>query len=181
MRKNNQGITLIALVITIIVLLILAGVSIAMLTGGNGLLSKAVEARVENYRGEVCDRINTALNAEYAELLAAQYGAGTQIKEDSTTGTGQAKELEDINGFTTINSDAKENVKGKYEITLKKDTDKADCELVNITWKVVNKEYGADITGSIKRTKDSDKVAKNEVPYKVEPALTGSSLDEATD
>ena len=39
--KNSKGITLIALVITIIVLLILAGVSIAMLTGDNGLLSQA--------------------------------------------------------------------------------------------------------------------------------------------
>ena len=34
-KLNNKGITLIALVITIIVLLILAGVSIAMLTGEN--------------------------------------------------------------------------------------------------------------------------------------------------
>ena len=41
MLTNNKGITLIALVITIIVLLILAGVSIAMLTGDNGLLTKA--------------------------------------------------------------------------------------------------------------------------------------------
>ena len=44
MRKEN-GITLIALVITIIVLLILAGVTIATLTGDNGLLSKAGEAK----------------------------------------------------------------------------------------------------------------------------------------
>lgn len=36
--KEKKGITLIALVITIIVLLILAGVSIAMLTGDNGIL-----------------------------------------------------------------------------------------------------------------------------------------------
>ena len=38
--KNKKGITLIALVITIVVLLILAGVSIATLTGPNGLLTK---------------------------------------------------------------------------------------------------------------------------------------------
>ena len=38
---KNKGITLIALVITVIVLLILAGVSIAMLTGDNGLLTNA--------------------------------------------------------------------------------------------------------------------------------------------
>ena len=44
-NKKNNGITLIALVITIIVLLILAGVSIAMLTGDNGILTKAKEAR----------------------------------------------------------------------------------------------------------------------------------------
>lgn len=37
--KENTGITLIALVITIIVLLILAGVSISMLTGNNGILN----------------------------------------------------------------------------------------------------------------------------------------------
>ena len=39
--KINKGITLIALVITIIVLLILAGVTIATLTGDNGILTKA--------------------------------------------------------------------------------------------------------------------------------------------
>ena len=47
-RENNTyGITLIALVITIIVLLILAGVSIAILTGQNGLLTRANEAKKE--------------------------------------------------------------------------------------------------------------------------------------
>ena len=43
--KTNKGITLIALVITIIVLLILAGVSIAMLTGQNGILTQAQNAK----------------------------------------------------------------------------------------------------------------------------------------
>ncbi len=44
-RKKNNGITLIALVITIVVLLILAGVSIATLTGENGILTRANEAK----------------------------------------------------------------------------------------------------------------------------------------
>ena len=44
--KSTKGITLIALVVTIIILLILAGVSIAMLTGNNGVLTKAGEAKV---------------------------------------------------------------------------------------------------------------------------------------
>ena len=43
--KNNKGITLIALVVTIIVLLILAGISIMMLSGDNGILTKAKDAK----------------------------------------------------------------------------------------------------------------------------------------
>ena len=43
--ERNKGITLIALVVTIIVLLILAGISIAMLTGQNGILNRAAEAK----------------------------------------------------------------------------------------------------------------------------------------
>ena len=43
--KKNRGITLIALIITIIILLILAGVSIATLTGENGILTKANKAK----------------------------------------------------------------------------------------------------------------------------------------
>ena len=46
-RKGEKGITLIALVITIIVLLILAAVSIATLTGENGILTKANKAKEE--------------------------------------------------------------------------------------------------------------------------------------
>ena len=61
--KNKKGITLIALVITIIVLLILAGISIAMLTGDNGLLNKATEAKKVNIEAEVRDRVNLAVQA----------------------------------------------------------------------------------------------------------------------
>ncbi len=68
--RNQRGITLIALVITIIVLLILAGVSIAMLTGDNGILTKAGEADTNTAKAEVADKINLAINAEYANLLA---------------------------------------------------------------------------------------------------------------
>ena len=44
-RKKNKGITLIALVITIVVLLILAGITIAALSGDNGILTRAREAK----------------------------------------------------------------------------------------------------------------------------------------
>ena len=45
LKRRERGITLIALVITIIVLLILAGVSISMLTGENGIITQAQTAK----------------------------------------------------------------------------------------------------------------------------------------
>ena len=45
MKKKKQGITLIALVITIIVLIILAGVSINLVLGENGIITMAKRAK----------------------------------------------------------------------------------------------------------------------------------------
>lgn len=52
-KINEKGITLIALVITIIVLLILAGVSIATLTGENGILTQANKAKTETEKAAI--------------------------------------------------------------------------------------------------------------------------------
>lgn len=62
MLRKEKGITLIALVITIIVLLILAGISIAMLTGQNGILNKAAEGRQESVKGQAKDEVSLAVN-----------------------------------------------------------------------------------------------------------------------
>ena len=64
LKRKEKGITLIALVITIIVLLILAGVSVAMLTGENGILSQARRAKNETeQKGEEELRRLTSLEA----------------------------------------------------------------------------------------------------------------------
>ena len=63
--KKQNGITLIALVITIIVLLILAAVSIAMLTGENGILTKASTAGEKNKEAEAKEKVELILQ-EYA-------------------------------------------------------------------------------------------------------------------
>lgn len=68
--KSQKGITLIALVITIIVLLILAGVTIAMLTGENGILTKAKTADTDTKNAEVAERINMELQAFKTDILA---------------------------------------------------------------------------------------------------------------
>ena len=49
-KKENKGITLISLVITIIVLLILAGVSITMLFGENNILKNTEKAKIETQK-----------------------------------------------------------------------------------------------------------------------------------
>lgn len=55
---KNKGITLIACIITIIVLLILAGVTIAMLVGEDGILNKATTAQEEKREKTATERIN---------------------------------------------------------------------------------------------------------------------------
>ena len=69
---NNKGITLIALVITIIVLLILAGVSIAMLTGQNGILTQASTSKDKTAAAEVAERVNIELNAQLSHAMAGE-------------------------------------------------------------------------------------------------------------
>ena len=59
--KTSKGITLIALVITIIVLLILAGVTIATLTGDNGILTKAQEASEKTKQANAEEQVQLAV------------------------------------------------------------------------------------------------------------------------
>ena len=77
--KNKKGITLIALVITIIVLLILAGVTIATLTGDNGVLSNATKAKTEDAHSSVKEAISLAYSEYIMELEASKTGETTKI------------------------------------------------------------------------------------------------------
>ena len=67
-NMRNKGITLIALVITIIVLLILAGVTIATLTGENGILTRANDAKTETEQAEE-DELRKLTQVEAATYL----------------------------------------------------------------------------------------------------------------
>ena len=110
--RNQRGITLIALVITIIVLLILAGVSIAMLTGQNGILTRA---------GDAQEATATSTNEEVLKLAVSDC-----ITEHYVTGTGDlnitAQALKDAITATssdyTVLADA-ETPDAKGEVTVK--------------------------------------------------------------
>lgn len=66
--KKNSGVTMIVLIVTIIVLVILAGVSISYVLGENGVITKASEMEEETSKGEVRDRFLLLINSE---LLSA--------------------------------------------------------------------------------------------------------------
>ena len=62
LKKQVKGITLLALVVTIIVLLILAGVSIATLTGDNGILTRAQDAKDKTEQAKDIEKISLAVS-----------------------------------------------------------------------------------------------------------------------
>lgn len=67
-KSKEKGITLIALVVTIVVLLILAGISIAMLTGENGVIVQANRSSVKNDNGTVLETVMLKV-AEYKSRI----------------------------------------------------------------------------------------------------------------
>ena len=72
-RTKQKGITLIALVITIIVLLILAGVSIATLTGENGILTRAQDSKEKTEQAEEKELRNLTIAEAATHLEEHEY------------------------------------------------------------------------------------------------------------
>ena len=101
--KENKGITLIALVITIIVLLILAGVSIAMLTGENGILTQAQKSQTQTEIGEEKEQIGLAYN-----------GAVTEKQSTDVTSDDLNKQFE-LNGVTDATASGENPITVTFE------------------------------------------------------------------
>ena len=87
---ESKAVTLIALVITIIVLLILAGVAIAMLTGENGIISKAMQAKTKTEDSKETEEAGLKEIENYINGKSAEAGVVVQdlksIKGDGTEG-----------------------------------------------------------------------------------------------
>ena len=94
-RKNAKGITLIALVITIIVLLILAGVSIAMLTGQNGILTQAQNAKTTNENKSAEEKVKLAIMAARSQSETGALDADKLIAEITNNYGGTASKTND--------------------------------------------------------------------------------------
>ena len=121
MNKKEEGITLIALVVTIVVLLILAGVSISMLTGENGIISQAQEAK---------EKAEIAEEREKVELAAI--GAASKNNYGEITEKNLEEELNQLIG------------ERDKDYTLIKDGD-----VFIITYTDSNRSYKVDSNGKV--------------------------------
>ena len=65
--KEERGITLIALVVTIVVLLILAGITISLVFGSNGVIQKAQDSKEQTEIGEMREKLEMAKVPVYAD------------------------------------------------------------------------------------------------------------------
>ena len=99
-KNDMKGITLIALVITIIVLLILAGISIAMLTGQNGILTQSQNAKEQTENSNNWEQVKLAVTAGKLENITKGTDLNTAIQNElrktdsATTVTGETEEKE---------------------------------------------------------------------------------------
>ena len=119
-EKANSGITLIALVITIIVLLILAGVSIAMLTGQNGILTQAQNSKTTTEYKSAEEKVKLAIMAVRSQSETGALDADKLIAEITNNYGGTASKTN--NGFpVNVTVDGKNfKVDGDGNITANK-------------------------------------------------------------
>lgn len=109
--KSTRGITLIALVITIIILLILAGISIASLTGDNGILTKADTAKEENRAATIEEEKNLWKSNQVADQIIGE----TEVQK-------LGELLEQLQNEELITEEEKYTIIVEGEITIGKKT-----------------------------------------------------------
>lgn len=92
--KNMKGITLIALVVTVIVLLILAGITISVFTGNNGIINQSKEGKEQTEIEEEKEMINTSVAQAIDDAALGNLKKEVlQNKLDENTGTGKTEVL----------------------------------------------------------------------------------------
>ena len=107
-------------ILNIVVLLILAGTSIAMLTGDNGIITNAQKSQMENTKSEVIEKMNMAYNAAYSEArIKMATDAGYQPSAHIAELAGiVAKELEVTEETTDVPT---EGINNGYHVYYKTD------------------------------------------------------------
>ena len=108
MKKTNEarGITLIALVITIIVLLILAGISIMMLTGENSILNRSTQAKEDTIIGQEKEAITIAYSGALTDEKGGEV-SDTKFTSELVKNGNDAKAKKNANGYKVTFNDTK--------------------------------------------------------------------------
>ena len=129
-RKKDRGITLIALAVTIIVMLILAGVTIATLTSENGIVTQARNTKIKSEIEKVQEAVDLKLSSNVFDKYA--YGIEENIydidgfvKETIITENGQDKDVYIIKDLDKIGSSS---TIGKGEIPSESKVDMSDLK-----------------------------------------------------
>ena len=69
MKRNQRGVTLISLVVTIVVMLIIAGAAISTLGGENGIITQSQNSRVMQTQADVVEKIELAAQAVSQKVM----------------------------------------------------------------------------------------------------------------
>ena len=124
--KNNKGITLIALVVTIVVLLILAGVSISMLTGENGIITQAQQSKLQTEIGKEKEYITLSVSAvkgdkvsrgDTSEITSSELQIEINKYTDEVTVTGSGTLTVTYESGRSYEVDQDGNIEQKEELT----------------------------------------------------------------
>lgn len=138
--RNKKGITLIALIITIIILLILAGISIATLTGENGILTKSSKAKEESLIKQYEEEIKLIIVYEIAERkIQVKKEAFIQSLENKIKEKQWVEATKKCNETETEQTPVENNnrlivtTKEGYKITIEVDNEKLIANIIDIT------------------------------------------------
>lgn len=118
--KGQGGITLVALVVTIVVLLILAGITIALVFAQNGVVGKAQEAAASSNKGTIADNIQGYIVSKQMEALQTNKAPG-DVTADMTTklqAAGITVDAATGSGTITVNADTTVTIAGTVKFTL---------------------------------------------------------------
>ena len=114
--KGQGGITLVALVVTIVVLLILAGITIALVFAQNGVVGKAQEAAKESNKGTIADNIQGYVVSKQMEAL--QSNAEQDITTDLKAALTKVGITNSGSGTVKVKADTTVAVTGTITFTL---------------------------------------------------------------
>ena len=117
MKTNKKGITLIALVITIIILLILAAVAIQLALGDNGLIGKAREGQGKQTVAEATDKFKTLQAAAWADYVASEKdSAANHTYVEALNRALTATTHPNIKGITSVGTFQEAGALGTYTL-----------------------------------------------------------------